>query len=310
MKQTMTTIDRRRLLGSLAVVGIGIVLPACSSASGNQRMNSSARAGSQNGQATQNPAVTTKDVDQKIMTFALNLEYMEAEYYMRGAMGHSLEEHGVSVGRNPGEVRGGRKVSFSNSAFQDYANELALNETAHVEFYRKTLGSAAVDRPEIDFEEGFAMAAEAAGLSGSFDPFADEISFFLGGMLFEDVGITAYHGAAPLITSKKVLDAASGILAVEAYHMGMVRSLLYQAGADARDAANAISDARDALDGSADLDQGIEVNGSANIVPCTKDAIAFSRTPRQVLNIVYLKPDASRGGFYPQGMNGNFTGLV
>lgn len=313
MEQLMTTIDRRRLLGTLAVLGTGFMLPACSNSNGSRGMNTSASAkGSQNSQAaqtSQKPA-TNKDVDQKIMTLALNLEYMEAEYYMRGAMGHSLQEHGVNVGKNAGQVRGGRKVTFSNSAFQDYANELALNETAHVEFYRKTLGSAAVDLPEIDFEGGFSAAAQAAGLSGSFDPFADEISFFLGGMLFEDVGITAYHGAAPLITSKKVLDAASGILAVEAYHMGMVRSLLYQAGPDARHAANAISDARDSLDGSSDLDQGIEVNGKANIVPCTSDAIAFSRTPRQVLNIVYLKANAAKGGFYPQGMNGDLTGLL
>lgn len=308
-----SSIDRRLLLKTFAIMGTGLALPGCSSTSrsSNGRMSTSANARSSGSTQSAATAQTAdKDVDQKIMTFALNLEYMEAEYYTRGAFGHSLEEHGVNVGNKPGEVQGGRKITFSSRTFQDYAEELAQNEAAHVSFYRKTLGRDAVDRPQIDFEGGFAAAAEAAGLSGSFDPFADEISFFLGGMLFEDVGITAYHGAAPLITSRKVLDAASGILAVEAYHMGMVRSLLYQAGSDARDAANAISEARDALDGPADLDQGIEVNGKANIVPCTADAIAFSRTPRQVLNIVYLKTGAARGGFYPQGMNGDFSGLI
>jgi hypothetical protein len=44
----------------------------------------------------------------------------------------------------------------------------------------------------------------------------------------------------------------------------------------------------------------------ANIVPSTPDAIAFRRTPQEVLHIVYLteKSGVSKGGFYPNGMNG------
>jgi hypothetical protein len=119
--------------------------------------------------------------------------------------------------------------------------------------------------------------------------------------------VTAYHGAAPLIKNKEFLDAAAGILAVEAYHMGMARSVLYQMGPEARSAANALSDARDKLDGPDDLDQGIEMDGKANIVPSTPDGIAFSRTPQQVLRIVYLadKAGVSGGGLFPNGMNGN-----
>jgi hypothetical protein len=132
------------------------------------------------------------------------------------------------------------------------------------------------------------------------------MNFFLGGMLMEDVGVTAYKGAAPLITNKTFLEAAAGILAVEAYHMGMARSVLYRMGSEARSLANAISDARDKLDGSDDVDQGIEVGGTANIVPSDSDAIAFSRTPQQVLKIVYGTPNSgvSSGGMFPNGMNG------
>ena len=89
--------------------------------------------------------------------------------------------------------------------------------------------------------------------------------------------------------------------------MGMARSQLYETGEKAWKLANAISDARDKLDGSGDKDQGIRVDGKANIVPSTPDAIAFRRTPQEVLHIVYVteKSGASAGGFYPEGMNGN-----
>jgi hypothetical protein len=301
-------LDRRRLLGGMALAGAGLVLPGCAR-NGNGSMGVLS-AGSQ-------PAETAGrrqgDLDSKIMTFALNLEYMEAEYYTRGAYGHSLKEHGSDIGRSPGEVRGGRQVSFATQWYKDHAEELAFNEAAHVAFYRKQLGSAAVDLPAIDFEGGFNAVARAAGLVGegeTFDPFADEVSFFLGGMLFEDVGVTAYHGAAPLITSKEVLDAAAGILAVEAYHMGMARFLILHSGKKWTDAANAISDARDKLDGSQDLDQPLIMDSKANIVPNDQNGIAFKRTPRQVLDIVYLKQGAASGGFYPKGMNGDFSGLV
>ena len=63
---------------------------------------------------------------------------------------------------------------------------------------------------------------------------------------------------------------------------------------------------RDKLDGSGDKDQGIERDGKANFVPSNADGIAFRRTPKEVLRIVYLtdKAGVSSGGFYPKGMNG------
>jgi hypothetical protein len=241
--------------------------------------------------------------DEDIFQFALNLEYMEAEYYLRATTGKGIDA--ADLGSSPGEVKGGRKVNFQSKAIREFADELAENELAHVRFYRKTLGSQAVDRPAIDFEGGFAAVAKAAGVP-DFDPFANDMNFLLGGMLFEDVGLTAYAGAAPLLQKKEFVEAAAGILAVEAYHMGMARSQLYEMGEKAQKAANAISDARDKLDVSEDKDQGIERNGKANVVPSTPDAIAFRRTPQEVLRIVYLtdKSGADSGGFYPKGMNG------
>jgi len=228
--------------------------------------------------------------DEEIFQFALNLEYMETEYYLRATTGKGIDAG--DLGADPGEVKGGRKVSFHSKAIGEFADELAENELAHVRFYRKTLGSQAIGRPAIDFEGGFAAAAKGAGLP-EFDPFENDMNFLLGGMLFEDVGVTAYAGAAALIKKKEFVEAAAGILAVEAYHMGMARSQLYQMGEKAQKAANALSAARDKLDGPEDKDQGIVRDGKANFVPSNADGIAFRRTPQEVLRIVYL---ADRAG--------------
>ncbi|PBB16285.1 ferritin-like domain-containing protein [Mesorhizobium sp. WSM4313] len=251
------------------------------------------------------PAFAQDDIkDEDIFRFALNLEYMEAEYYLRGTTGKGIDDS--DAGSKPGDVVGGKKVPFETPALAEFLREVAENELAHVRFYRKTLASNAVDRPAIDFDAGFAAVAKAAGLGADFDPFGNQMNFVLGGMLFEDVGVTAYAGAATVLKNKEFLAAAAGILAVEAYHMGMARSSLYRMGEKAWKAANAISDARDKIDGPDDKDQGIRVEGKANFVPSTPDAIAFTRTPQEVLRIVYLTDQAgvSKGGFYPNGMNG------
>ncbi|MHA7299054.1 ferritin-like domain-containing protein [Pseudarthrobacter sp. MDT1-22] len=143
----------------------------------------------------------------------------------------------------------------------------------------------------------------------TFSPFTDETSFLLGAFIFEDVGVTAYKGAAPFIDNKTYLEAAAGILAVEAHHAGIIRTTMYAR--DLQAPAKAISNARDSLDGTSDLDQGIGTAQVANLVPADANALAFSRTPAQVLNIAYLTPESVKsGGFFPAGVNGKLTGAA
>ena len=172
---------------------------------------------------------------------------------------------------------------------------------------RAALDGQQVSQPTIDLKTSFTAAARAAGLIKSnqtFDPFANENNFLLGAFIFEDVGVTAYKGAAPLIDNKTYLEAAAGILAVEAYHAGIVRSALYQKGLFAE--VKKISELRDAVDGPSDDDQNLRSSGKhANIVPTDASGIAYSRSAGQVLNIVYLNNRAtSNGGFFPAGVNG------
>nr|WP_246224124.1 hypothetical protein [Pseudarthrobacter psychrotolerans] len=77
---------------------------------------------------------------------------------------------------------------------------------------------------------------------------------------------------------------------------------------DLQKPAQAISNARDSLDGTSDLDQGIGTVKEANLGPADANALAFSRTPAQVLNIAYLTPESVKsGGFFPAGVNGKLN---
>ena len=247
--------------------------------------------------------------DTDILNFALNLEYLEAEYYLMAVYGKGLPKTDITGAGQIGAVSGGEKVNFNNALMREYASEIAVDEFNHVKFLRSALGSSAVARPKIDLNSSFTALAQAAGLITSgekFNPFLNEQNFLLGAFIFEDVGVTAYNGALALISDKGYLTAASSIMAVEAYHASEIRTRLLQAGQAA--AVNKISALRAMLSaavspGTGD-DQGISLNGKVNIVPADGNSLAFARTTGQVLNIVYGGGASSDYLFYPNKMNG------
>ncbi len=280
-------LSRRQALNSLGMMGVGAALSACVQ-----------------------PVVAQTNIDEDVLNFALNLEYLEAEFYLQAAFGRSLSV--ADSGGGPAPI-GGSKVTFATPAIQAYAEEIALDEEAHVKFLRAALGAKAVPRPQIDIGPAFAAAADAAfatTLTPAFNPYANELFFLHGAFIFEDVGVTAYKGAARLITNKDFLEAAAGILGVEAYHAGEIRTLLYAQkdvvtpyGVTVETIVQKISDLRGAAGGG--KDQGLVVGGKANILPTDANSIAFSRSTDEVLKIVTLGSSTNKGGFFPNGLNGN-----
>jgi hypothetical protein len=262
------------------------------------------------------PSAAPQNADLAVLNFALNLEYLEAQFYSFAAFGEGLAGNLLTGAGVQGTVTGGKKVNFTDPVVAQYAREIAIDERNHVAFLRQAIGATAVAQPFLDIGSdpngAFSSAARASGLIGagaSFDPYANDENFLLGAYIFEDVGVTAYKGASPLITNKTFLEAAAGILAAEAYHAGLIRTVLFAKGLQVPaliDATEKISDARDSLDGPSDLDQGVrERAGASNIVPSDANAIAYSRSAAQVLNIVFLtKLMAQQGGFFPKGVNG------
>ena len=302
--------------------------------------------------ATPTPAPAAY-TDADILNFALNLEYLEAEFYLRAATGTGLAAADTG---GTGTVNGGAKVPVAAGAAgvaqQNILNEIAYDEQQHVRFLRSALGNAAVSRPNIDLTNGFASAAAAANSLGgavsatlpaipaSFNPFGSFDQFLVAAYVFEDVGVTAYLGAAPLISAAGVtagfLNAAAGILAVEAYHASYVRTSLtantinqgYTAYPYAL-FANRISNLRGALGGgnetlmtgfAATAQTAAQVGALttatsgttttttavpvSNIVAASvANAIAYSRSTDQVMHIVY-------GSLGPNGATTSSAGLA
>jgi hypothetical protein len=242
--------------------------------------------------------------DDDILNFALNLEYLEAEYYLRATTGSGLAASLTTGTGTQGTVTGGAQVTFTDPVIQGIAQQLATQELDHVVLLRTVLGKAAVAEPAINFTTAFNTLATAAGLitaGQTFDPFANQDDFLLGAFVFEDVGVTAYHGAAPYIVKDAYLEAAAGILAVEAYHAGGIRTELFSLGqttAALITAANAISGVRASADGSggAGNDGPLVANGAFILAPVDANGVAYARTFQEVINIA--------SAFFPNKMNG------
>ena len=288
------------------------------------------------------PPPPSGPTDLDVLNFALNLEYLEAQFYLYAATGQGLVSSNTSApsgytgSYTQGTVTVGNAAAVPGltSAQQEILNEIAFEEQAHVEFLRSALGSAAVPMPSIDlsFFGPLAVAATittAATGAGSFNPFSSFDYFLVGAFIFEDVGVTAYSGAAPLISPAGVtagyLTAAAGILAVEAYHAGYVRtSLTGRAIAAAAAstsypylaAANLVEKLRDTLTvgETTSVETALVLptsftTPSAIVAASASDAVGFARTVDQVLHIVYGSPTigVGKGGFFPNGMNSIFA---
>jgi len=128
-----------------------------------------------------------------ILNFALLLEYLEAEFYVKG----------LDAGIIPA---GGAEKIFM---------QISKHETQHVEFLKKALGGAAIEKPEFDFTA-----------KGMFKPFTSYSQFLILSQAFEDTGVRAYKGqAGNLVGGGDLLQAALQIHSVEARHAARVRRL-------------------------------------------------------------------------------------
>lgn len=143
------------------------------------------------------------DVD--ILNFALTLEYLESTFYKEA--------------QTKAKASGDLKSLITVISGDEDEHVAAL--TASI----KQLGGTPVSEPMFDF------------------PYSDTAGFLKLAQTFEDTGVSAYNGAAPMISSKAVLGSAGSIVQVEARHAAAIRLQ------------NKMEPAPDAFDPSLDMQQ-------------------------------------------------------
>ena len=220
-----------------------------------------------------------------VLNFALNLEYLEANFYLYVSTGAGLSPSdtgtgGVAVEGAPGKL----SLDVPTMAV---AQALAQDEQNHVELLRSTitsLGGTPIAQPLIN------LAAMGA--------ITTQPQFLAAARQFTALGGSAYIGSAQLLVSNaSVLTAASQILGAEGQHAGALNYLCATQGVT--------SPAIDAQD--------VPPTQTNYFTLDPVNALSPSRNTSQVLGVVYAVSTATTtnppvgttmGGFFPNGVNG------
>jgi rubrerythrin len=128
------------------------------------------------------------NVDLEVTQFALLLERLEADFYVR-----ALDE-----------------VPFSSPAARNMASTFADSERQHVDAVEQLIrqvNGRAGRAPKFDFG----------------DALSSEENFVRTAVVLEDTGVSAYNGSALLIENDEILETAGQIVQVEARHAARVR---------------------------------------------------------------------------------------
>ncbi|WP_254545131.1 ferritin-like domain-containing protein [Halomarina pelagica] len=139
--------------------------------------------------------------DLDILNYALTLEHLEYAFY-RDAL-KTFGEKDFEGPNSPGDdIFNTNRPRYGT--YQRF-EEIREHEEAHVETISATiekLGGTPVEEAEYDF------------------PYDDVDGFISLARTFENLGVAAYAGAAPMIDNAEVLSAALSIHSVEARHAG------------------------------------------------------------------------------------------
>ena len=308
----LTNEDRRtflRLVAGLATVAGGAPLVGCSgSPLASASVSAQARAASTAAVASTG-AVSAADAP--IVNFALNLQYLAAQFYAYASSDNGLSASVLTgTGAQGGPATGGLQLLAVDPAVARYASEIATDKASRLTELRAALSSAAVSQPAIRLSASVGLGASSenqttvASIIGEVaSAFGSDRAFLSAALLFEDVSGAAFRGALPQVTGAAAQAVLSDLLADSTYHASLLRSALVAEGAS--DASlKSLSDVRERLDGVAPPQAGAAADGQ-DILTSNGYVVAFSRSPPQALNVLYQTPAAaSAGGFFPQGLNG------
>ncbi|MBB5726635.1 hypothetical protein FHS97_002578 [Sphingomonas endophytica] len=255
------------------------------------------------------------------LNFALNLEYLLNQYYRMGVLGiKSLEAARTSGTGTPGLPTGGRQVKFATgSTIKPIVTEIIYQQGGHIDMLRAILKTNIVSQPAMNLagdETGaftqFARYAEIVGATETFDPYASDLNFLVGGYIIGEEMHRVLRSILPGISDAMLLEPLTGLFGTHSYYSGILREALLRSAQTTPavlEWVDKIAAAFNTLSGQT-IATGIRatsVNGVTVASHASLDASgsAAARSPAQALNIFYIKRGAATsGGFFPAGVNG------
>ena len=222
-----------------------------------------------------------------VLNFALNLEYLEANFYLFVSTGAGLTAAQNGGGVAPENAPPKLPLDASTLAV---VNGLALDEVNHIHDLQSaitSLGGTPIAQPLINFAANGPITTQAQFLAAS--------------RQFTALGGSAYIGSAQfLVSNTAVLQTAAQILGTEGQHAGAVDYLCVTQ--------NVVSPPIDAQD--------VPPSATSYFIADPVNALSPARNTSQVLGVAYgvstattVNPPAgvTVGGFFPNGVNGTVT---
>ncbi|PRQ39508.1 hypothetical protein RchiOBHm_Chr4g0426001 [Rosa chinensis] len=267
--------------------------------------------------------VTDSDVD--LLEFPLNLEYLEAEFFLYGSLGFGLDKVAPNLTLGGPKPLGAKKAKLDPFT-RDVIEQFAWQEVGHLRAIKKTVKG--FPRPQLDLSaKSFAKVFNLAFgrvLKPPFDPYANSLNYLLASYLIPYVGLTGYVGANPKLQGSTSKRLVAGLLGVESGQDAVIRTLLYKHALvkvhpydiTVAEFTNRLSDLRDKLGQAGLKDEGLLVpkyKGAegkirGNVLAGDGYSVAYDRTPEEILRIVYGSGDEHvPGGFYPKGADGHIA---
>ncbi|KAF8401494.1 hypothetical protein HHK36_012434 [Tetracentron sinense] len=264
--------------------------------------------------------VYPEDVD--LMQFAENLEHLEADYFLWGALGYGLDEIAPELVMGGPPPIGAMKANLDHLTQQIIA-EFGYQEVGHLRVLKSTVGG--FPRPLMDLSAfNFAkLFDEAFGyhLVPPFDPYRDSLSYMLGSYVIPYMGLVGYVGTNPFINGYKTKRLLAGLLGVESGQDAVIRMYLYERAKEMVHPYNytvaeftiRISELRNHLAICGIKDEGIivppelgaENRTCSNVLSANYNSLSYARTPAEILRVVYNTGNEHKpGGFFPEGANG------
>nr|P0DO51.1 RecName: Full=Ferritin-like catalase Nec2; AltName: Full=Nectar protein 2; Short=NmNec2; Flags: Precursor [Nesocodon mauritianus]UIE54577.1 Nec2 [Nesocodon mauritianus] len=267
--------------------------------------------------------VDEADID--MMQFPINLEFLEAEFFLWGALGHGLDVVAPQLAMGGPPPYGAQKANL-DPLTQNIITEFAYQEVGHLRALERTVGG--FPRPLLNLSaSNFANLIEAAfgyHLVPPFNPYRDGLSYMLASYAVPYMGLVGYVGTNPNLKGHQTKRLLAGLLGVESGQDAVIRMYLYERQGHVvapyrhtvAEFTARISELRNRLAMCGVKDEGVivprqlgaENQTMSNVLSANYDSISYRRTPGEILRVVYSTGNESvPGGFYPNGGNGRIA---